>query len=230
MARTQQWQERERWPEAWPDERDPEDPFPHESRPIVNPYAVVALVAALLALFPVAIVFGFIAFSHPRGRVMACFALLLGAAEVAAVAGFFVLSGNMLPDTMSRATQATTTTTAQVTTVATVATTSASTAVAPPPPPPATTTQPAARKGGACTATQAGLIGAAADGGTLLCLANAAAESGYQWSGPYNVGTGIYEAGSKCDSSVAKTGRTSEGRALVCETQGRGGAWVLWTE
>ncbi|MEU2256967.1 hypothetical protein [Nocardia xishanensis] len=225
MARTQQWQERERWPEAWPDEGDPDDPHPYESRPIVNPYAIVALVAALLALFPVAIVFGFIAFSHPRGRVMACFALLLGAAEVAAVAGFFVMAGNVLPDTVSRAGQATTTTTAQVTTVAT---TSAPATVAPPPP--ATTTQPAARKGGACTETQAALIGSAADGGTLLCLANAAAESGYQWSGPYNVGTGVYEAGSKCDSSVAKTGRTSDGRALVCETQGRGGVWVLWTD
>ncbi|WP_067843518.1 hypothetical protein [Nocardia lijiangensis] len=228
MARTQQWQERERWPEAWPDERDPEDPFPSEPRPIVNPYAIIALVAALLALFPIAIVFGFIAFSHPRGRVMACVALLLGAAEVAAVAAFFVLAGNVLPDTMSRANQATASTTAQVTTVAT---TSAPTPVAPPPTaPPATTTQPAAHKGGTCTETQAGLIGAAADGGTLLCLANAAADSGYQWSGPYNVGTGVFEAGTKCDPSVAKTGRTSDGRALVCETQGRSAAWVLWTE
>ncbi|MCP2275807.1 hypothetical protein SAMN04244553_0637 [Nocardia amikacinitolerans] len=228
MARTQQWQERERWPEAWPDEREPEDPYPYEPRPIVNPYAIVALVAALLALFPVAIVFGFIAFSHPRGRVMACFALLLGAAEVAAVAGFFVLSGNMLPDTVSRANQATATTTAQVTTVAT---TSAPTPAAPPPTTaPPTSTVPVVRKGEACTAVQAGLIGAASDGGTLLCLADSAADDGYQWSGPYNVGTGVYEAGAKCDSSVAKTGRTSDNRALVCETQSRTPAWVLWTE
>lgn len=52
----------------------------------VNPYAVIALVAALLGLFPVAIVFGILAFWRPAGRGLAIAALVLGAIEAIAVA------------------------------------------------------------------------------------------------------------------------------------------------
>jgi hypothetical protein len=48
----------------------------------VNPYAVVALVAGLLGLFPVAIVFGMLAFTHRGGRGLAVSALVLGALEI----------------------------------------------------------------------------------------------------------------------------------------------------
>ncbi|MET7772157.1 hypothetical protein [Nocardia sp. NPDC005366] len=239
MARMQQWEERERererwsepeeerWPQVRPEDRDGGRDF----RPIVNPYAVVALVAALLALFPIAIIFGLIAFSHPKGKGMASLALLLGAAEVAAIAGFIVLGGHSLTDGISRddlpiAAQ----TTALPATTPAVATTAPSTPQAVPTAAVAATTQIAARKGTDCLETQVGAIGHGADGGTLLCLAVSGSTGGYQWAGPYNVGTGQFDTGAKCDPSVSKTGRTADGRALVCEGTGRSGSWVYWTE
>ncbi|PXX70680.1 NADH:ubiquinone oxidoreductase subunit K [Nocardia tenerifensis] len=241
MARAQR-RENERWPSAQPDDRWPaagdeeqwiepepeerwQEPAPSRRRtgrlrveipPIVNPYAIVALVAALIGLFPVAIVFGFIAFSHPRGRVMAMFALLIGVAEVTAVAGLVLLSGDMLPDSWTR-----------------VGKTAATTSVAPPPvvpttASPSTTNQSNLKKGASCTDGQVGQIGSATDGGTLICLLSSSGN--YQWAGPYTVSTTVQQPGAKCDSTTAKTGRTADGRALVCESAGRSGTWVLWTE
>ncbi|WP_280511621.1 hypothetical protein [Nocardia farcinica] len=230
MARTQEWQDSEPWPQAWPDEHEPDDPFPPEPRPMVNPYAVIALVAALLALFPVAIVFGLIAFGHPRGRAMATFAVLLGLAEVATLAALVLMSGNLLSDGLTRADD-----------LVAPQSTAGSTAAPPtttPTPPPASTAPtalptaeaPVVRKGAACTAAQLGMIGSAADGGTLLCLGDPATEGVYRWSGPYHVGTGVYEPGETCDPGIAKSGRTADGRALVCEGGARDAAWVRWTE
>jgi hypothetical protein len=95
----------------------------------------------------------------------------------------------------------------------------------------ATTTPPESQepvtKGAPCTDAQLGKIGSASTGGTLICLT---AAGGNQWSGPHVVATAVQQAGSKCDASGAKTGRTADGRALVCEVSGRGGTWVLWTE
>ncbi|MCC3318159.1 DUF4190 domain-containing protein [Nocardia africana] len=198
-----------------------------EVPPIVNPYAIVALVAALLGLFPVAIVFGLIAFSHPRGRVMAMSALLLGMAEVLILAAALVLSGVTLPHTTLGTVPAalSTDTAASNTTTRTVAPT---TVVAPPP---TTTAAPAgpvsAAKGEVCTQQQAGLIGSATDGSTLLCLHGS---SGYRWTGPYSVSTAVYEGGAKCDPGLDKTARTPDGHALVCEGQGRSSIWSLWVE
>lgn len=231
MARTQGL-ERERWPHAWPEEpegQEGEEYYPEEhgpARPIVNPYAVIALVAALLLLFPVALVFGLIAFSHPRGRVMATFALLLGAAQVAAVAAFFVLPGSLLPETdflSGSPTTAPPPSTVVVTSVVTATPTAAPAAPAP------TVAVPVVRKGATCDAADVGAIGAAEDGGTLLCLATSGARGGYQWSGPYNVGTGLFEPGERCDPSIARTGRTAENRALVCESGTGGQTWTEWT-
>ncbi|MEV0296861.1 hypothetical protein [Nocardia sp. NPDC050710] len=239
MARMQQWEERER--ERWsePAEEDPGERWPQvrleergrgrgDAKPIVNPYAIVALVAALLALFPVAIVFGLIAFGHPKGRGMATFAVLLGLAEAGAIAAFVVLTGQTFSDGLIRAEQP-----VIAQTVAVPATTAAPTT-----PVPTTTSTPTVtatpqvvgRKGAACPEDQLGQIGQGADGGTLLCLSVAGTSGGYQWSGPFNVGTGQFEAGTKCDPSVSKTGRTTDGRALVCEGSGRSGTWVRWTE
>lgn len=253
MARAER-RENERWPAAGPDDRwpaagdeeqwaDPEpeerwqEPAPARRRtgrlrveipPIVNPYAIVALVAALVGLFPVAIVFGFIAFSHPRGRVMAMFALLIGVAEVTALAGVVVISGNMLPDSLTRANRPA----ASVTAPATVEQLPQPTVSAAPPvvtttASPSTTNQSNLKKGASCTEGQVGQIGSAADGGTLICLGSGSA---YQWAGPYTVSTAVQQAGAKCDGTSAKTGRTADGRALVCESAGRSGTWVLWTE
>ncbi|MFI5536268.1 hypothetical protein ACIA5H_07720 [Nocardia sp. NPDC051900] len=220
-------EEDERWPEQPPSRRRT-GRLRVEIPPIVNPYAIVALVGALLGLFPVAIVFGFIAFSHPRGRVMAMFALLLGVAEITAVAGFVLLTGNRLPDVMNRQSVIAPTPVASVPTTVErpVATTTAAA------PSPAVTTTPSASqgpvtKGSSCSEAQLGQIGSAADGGTLICLTTS---GGYQWAGPHVVATAVQQAGSKCDASGAKTGRTADGRALVCELSGRSGTWVLWTE
>ncbi|MEU6827987.1 DUF4190 domain-containing protein [Nocardia beijingensis] len=243
---TDRWpqsQPADRWPEPEPDdhwaddedERWPEQP-PSRRRtgrlrveipPIVNPYAIVALVAALLGLFPVAIVFGFIAFSHPRGRVMAMFALLLGVAEITAVAGFVLLSGNWLPDVMNRQAAIAPTPVASIpTTVERPVVTTTTATPSPAVTTPSTPTGPVT-KGSSCTEAQLGQIGSAADGGTMICLSTS---GGYQWAGPHVVATAVQQAGSKCDASGAKTGRTADGRALVCEVSGRSGTWVLWTE
>ncbi|MEU6560164.1 DUF4190 domain-containing protein [Nocardia nova] len=198
-----------------------------EVPPIVNPYAIVALVAALLGLFPVAIVFGLIAFSHPRGRMMAMSALMLGLAEVLVVAAALVLSGVTLPHTTLRTVPAAVSTY----TTATVAPTTAQATTAPVTTAPTTTTAPAgpvsAAKGEVCDEAQAGLLGAAADGSTLLCLHGG---SGYRWTGPYSVSTAVYEGGAKCDPTLDKTARTPDGHALVCEGQGRTSIWSLWVD
>jgi hypothetical protein len=52
----------------------------------INPYAVIALVAALVGLFPVAIVFGILAFWRPAGRGVAIAGLALGVIEALVVA------------------------------------------------------------------------------------------------------------------------------------------------
>ncbi|MEV5648062.1 DUF4190 domain-containing protein [Nocardia sp. NPDC052254] len=204
-----------------------------EVPPIVNPYAIVALVAALLGLFPVAIVFGLIAFSHPRGRMMAMSALMLGLAEVLIVAAALVLSGVTLPHTTLRTVPAAVTTDTTGSSSDPTRTIAPTTAVAPPP---VVTTAPvttapagpiSAAKGEVCTDAQAGLLGAATDGSTLLCLHGG---SGYRWTGPYAVSTAVYEGGSKCDPTIDKTARTPDGHALVCEGQGRNSIWSLWVD
>ncbi|WP_406230883.1 DUF4190 domain-containing protein [Nocardia sp. NBC_01009] len=229
----QESESEERWPEADAEGRWAETPQPGRRRtgrlrveipPIVNPYAIVALVAALLGLFPVAIVFGFIAFSHPRGKAMAVSALLIGVAEATALAGFVVLSGTAWTDSVSRANKV-----AEVSTVAAppvVVTTVAPTTVAPPP---VTTTSAATnlvtpKKGTACS--DPALIGTGADGNTLLCLATPAS-GGYQWAGPYTIATAVQQAGTKCEvSGTTKSARTADGHALACESK----VWAMWTE
>ncbi|MBC7303008.1 MAG: hypothetical protein H5T78_18930 [Nocardia sp.] len=81
-------------------------------------------------------------------------------------------------------------------------------------------------KGTECTAEKAGLLGVAADGATLLCLRG---PGGYTWSGPFRVSGSYYSAGAKCDSSVDKSGRTSDNHALVCEGKGDAAVWSPWT-
>ncbi|MBF6328857.1 DUF4190 domain-containing protein [Nocardia transvalensis] len=194
-----------------------------EVPPIVNPYSIVALVAALLGLFPVAIVFGFISFSHPRGRVMALFALMIGIAEVVAIAGYIVLTGVTLPSTSLRS-EPTTVATTVVTVTPPPTTTQAAATTTPAAPPTVSATAPATvAKGEVCTQAQAGLIGTTTDGSTLLCLRGG---GGYRWTGPYTVSTAVSEGGAKCNPATDKTARTADGHALVCERN----TWALWVE
>ncbi|WP_280401640.1 hypothetical protein [Nocardia carnea] len=259
MAYSQRWGE-QRWPEVPPDrtagppvrpgrrrpdpDTEPEDndyaeePLYEPARPVVNPYAVVALVAALVLLFPVAIVFGLIAFTHPRGRFMAFTAFLLGVLEVAAVVAFVALPRDRVSDLYARVGEALGVTgesaAAGGPAEGPVVNATAVSVPAPPAPsstplPPPTTrpgpgsAAPVAEQDTACP--EPALIGVAADGATLLCLIDAESVTGYQWSGPRRVAEAVHEEDEECTGGAAATARTSAGLALVCEN----GAWVLWT-
>lgn len=257
MAYSQRWGE-QRWPEV-PQDRDagplprarrrketyeePEgldygdDPLVETDRPIVNPYAVVALVAALVLLFPVALVFGLIAFTHPRGRFMAFTAFLLGAMEAALLVAFVVLPRDRASDMYSRIGDALGVTTGSATAAAdpTEGTVDSDTASfipaapgAPPTEPPVTRAAPeiaapvVAERDTACP--EPALIGAATDGTTLLCLARTGSVTGYQWSGPHRIDAAVHDEGGDCAAGTGATARTAAGRALVCED----GIWALW--
>ncbi|MGW0007129.1 hypothetical protein [Nocardia grenadensis] len=247
MAYTQRWAG-ERWPEVPPDrdEESPrtgrrrdddwseEPPQPGE-RPIVNPYAIVALVAALILVFPVAIVFGLIAFGHPRGRFMACTALLLGIGEVALLAALVLAPGDTPGGVFSRVGDAVGEVTGGQRTAespaAAASGTSESTRTSSPgrsataePSTPASagaSVPPAAEADTACP--EPALLGVAADGGTLLCLTDPASVTGYQWSGPYRVAETVRAEDASCPGTA--TARTAAGYALVCEN----GIWTRWS-
>lgn len=210
----------QRWPHAAPAEAQARG----GAQPRVNPYAMVALAAALVLLFPIAIVFALLSFGHPRGRGIAVFALLLGITEVAALAvvGLAMFGGFdvELPNLVKTSTTAPAS--SQGAPSATVAP-----VVSPAEDDAPDTSIGVVEKGTACPAERVGLIGVAADGATLLCLRGA---DGYTWSGPYRVAGSYYTEGTSCDPSVEKSGRTSDNRALVCEGPAGTGAWVLWTE
>lgn len=251
MARTDRWADDrrteyrygDRWHDDDPDERrhderdganwprvsEEDDADRGPQRPIVNPYAVIALVAALLLLFPVALVFGLIAFGHPRGKGMAVLALLLGIAEVAVIAAFVVLGGSGWNDMLDRAensllSASETLPQAPVTTAA-LAPTAAPTVITPPAEADPSGTPVAARKGASCAEVETGTIGTAADGSTLLCLEKSGGQS---WTGPYTITTAVHEPGGSCDPRTARSARTADGRALICESGARGTTWVLW--
>ncbi|GAA2061295.1 DUF4190 domain-containing protein [Williamsia deligens] len=72
----------------------------------INVYAVISLVAALLGLFPVAIVFGILAFTRPVGRGIAIAGLVLGILELAALLlAFFGVASAFNDDSDSSAAQ-----------------------------------------------------------------------------------------------------------------------------
>ena len=254
MAYSQRWGE-QRWPEvpqdheAGPPPRARRRPEPHEEpddldysedpafdaeRPVVNPYAVVALVAALVLLFPVALVFGLVAFTYPRGRFMAFAAFLLGALEAALLVAFVVLPRDRVSDVYSRVGDALGVTTASATAAGVPAEGPVESATAVSVPPSATPhprspvgrAEPeaaapvVAEQGTACP--EPALIGAATDGTTLLCLAGTESVTGPQWSGPYRIAAAVRDEGGDC--AAGATARSAAGRALVCED----GIWALW--
>ncbi|MFF0543636.1 hypothetical protein ACWEVD_30710 [Nocardia thailandica] len=209
----------QRWPHAEP--RDP-----GAEAPRVNPFAMVALAAALVALFPIAIVFALLSFGHPKGRGSAVLALLLGIAEAAAVAvavlSFTDVLDLPLPPAAAGPSNA-------VQALGSPASTHATSTGAPAPvvpgPTPASTAA-VVSKGTACEPEQAGLIGVNAEGATLLCLKSS---GGYRWSGPLSVPGSFFVTGTACDPQVSRSGRTAEGRAVVCEGKAGNATWVPWT-
>lgn len=212
----------QRWPHATTEERG--SGGGRAEQPRVNPYAMVALAAALVLLFPIAIVFGLLSFGHPRGRGIATFALLLGIAEVAVVAtAGLVLFGGLELDVPAMAQQPATATAVSTTIPSQGAPTATATGTVPVVSPVGTVVE----KGTACSADRAGLLGVAADGATLLCLRK---DGEYTWSGPFKVSGSYYTAGAGCDPAVDKSGRTSDNHALVCEGKAGSATWVPWTE
>ncbi|MFD3747804.1 hypothetical protein [Nocardia sp. NPDC058633] len=197
-------------------------------QPRVNPYAMVALAAALMLLFPIAIVFGLLSFGHPRGRGIAVLALLLGISEVAVAAaiGLAVFGGldvSVPALAQSAAAASSSPTPVSVTSHSAPTATEVVPVTSPPAPPEKGVV---VEKGTACPAEKVGLLGVAADGATLLCLRGT---DGYTWSGPFRVSGSYYTAGAKCDPAVDKSGRTSENHALVCEGKGSAAVWSPWT-
>ncbi|WP_040835284.1 hypothetical protein [Nocardia brevicatena] len=266
MAARQRWA-RERWPELEPGERphrpgaarrvagepvtdevtyyedsaewfdDTDDGGNRDRHPVVNPYAIVALAAALLLMFPVAVVFGLLAFGHPRGKLMATTAVLLGAAEVAAVVALIVLPGAPISELMSRVenhlAQGTGTAVYEPPATSTPEQNAevpipTGTATSEPPADSTTATEQATVAESGVSCPRAGLIGTTAAGTTLLCLSDSSSRTGYRWTGPYRVADDIEETGSPCRGD-ATTARTVDGRALVCEKTNSGGIWALWT-
>ncbi|MFJ2839458.1 hypothetical protein ACIO52_29235 [Nocardia sp. NPDC087230] len=211
----------QRWPHATPE--DGGAGAGRADQPRVNPYAMIALAAALVLLFPIAIVFGLLSFGHPRGRGMAVFALLLGSTEVAALATVgLVLFGGLDLEVPTLA-QETTVTSVSTTVPSHGAPSATPTGTVPVLSPAGTVVE----KGTPCSADRAGLLGVAADGATLLCLR---ADGAYTWSGPFRVSGSYYTEGTRCDPTVDKSGRTSDNHALVCEGKAGAGSWVPWTE
>jgi len=211
----------QRWPHATPE--DGGAGAGRADQPRVNPYAMIALAAALVLLFPIAIVFGLLSFGHPRGRGMAVFALLLGITEVAALATVgLVLFGGLDLEVPTLA-QETTVTSVSTTVPSHGAPSATPTGTVPVLSPAGTVVE----KGTPCSADRAGLLGVAADGATLLCLR---ADGAYTWSGPFRVSGSYYTEGTRCDPTVDKSGRTSDNHALVCEGKAGAGSWVPWTE
>ncbi|MFC4372699.1 hypothetical protein ACFO5K_01195 [Nocardia halotolerans] len=228
MARYEDWDndpedelDDRRWNgQRWPHAATDDDPGRgHADRVRVNPYSMVALAAALVLIFPIAIVFGLLSFGHPRGRGIAVLALLLGIGEaaVAAAVAMVVFGGFDVEMPALAQTTAATTSVAVASQGAPTATRAAPVVVTPP------AAADIVAEDTPCSADQAGLLGVAADGATLLCLRDG---DGFTWSGPYRVAGSYYSAGTQCDPSVDKSGRTSDNYALVCE----GGSWVPWIE
>ncbi|MFE5477727.1 hypothetical protein ACFQ9R_18625 [Nocardia sp. NPDC056541] len=195
-------------------------------QPRVNPYSMVALAAALVLLFPIAIVFGLLSFGHPRGRGIAVLALLLGISEVAVAAAIGLAVFGGLDVSMPALAQSAATTTPTPVSVTSHTAPTVTEAVPVTSPAGGGEKSGVVEKGTECTAEKAGLLGVAADGATLLCLRG---PSGHTWSGPFKVSGSYYTAGAKCDPSVDKSGRTSDNHALVCEGKGSAAVWSLWT-
>lgn len=92
----------------------------------INAYAVISLVAALLGLFPVAIVFGVLAFTRPAGRGIAIAGLLIGILELAALLlAFFGVASAFTDDSDSNTTVTSSDYEPSVPTVETTSTTTA---------------------------------------------------------------------------------------------------------
>lgn len=198
----------------------------------INPYAVIALVPALLGLFPVAIVFGILAFWRPAGRGIAIAGVVLGVLE-ALVAFAIVYSASTafdsdtvsegatsseyfsMPAELPTITSRSMTTAAPTTTVD--ETTSVEETVAAEPP------EPAPVVNGDCDPSVDNYA-TAADGTFLKCTYAGSTRAHWVRSVPI---IGTASEGDSCDPSVTGIAVSLEGQDLFCVSNSRtgGGTW-----
>lgn len=227
--------------EYWSEFRDAPDP--------INPYAVISLVSGLLGLFPVAIVFGILAFWRPAGRRLAIGGLAVGLLELAAVLVVilgignaftnnaddvpFASSGLTLPSSTSFVPSTVPSTTAQATTPPFVEPTTTVPAPAPAP------AQETVTLGDYCSSR--GASASTTDGSTAYCSRLAGTDA-YLWSltngvapnpelqQTQNESTGSLAApGDPCYDDSA-TATDAGGRAVYCNptVNGRNAGNLVW--
>lgn len=203
----------------------------------INPYAVISLVAALLGLFPVAIVFGILAFTRPAGRGIAIAGLVLGVLELAALLlAFFGVASAFTDDSESSAAQ---TVTSSVYAPFTATDETPSTSAPGEPSPTATTdtnestteAEPSPATGPvvneSCSQGQVNVLATDVDSGQSIVCAFSGENGDYKWVRTAPVSPGTHERGDSCDPASDQVGRTSAGTALLCVSAsgGGGGSW-----
>ncbi|MDI9897983.1 DUF4190 domain-containing protein [Rhodococcus sp. IEGM 1381] len=190
----------------------------------VNPYAVISLVAALLGLFPVAIVFAILAFWRPAGRGIAFAGLAIGVIELLVVATFLYGFGSLTP---SNSASSETFTPYSVPATAMLTVPSATTAL-----PPAETTVDATevpvaslpKVDGPCDPSTDN-HDTSADGTFLKCTYAGSTSARWVQSAP--IIDGNAEAGSACDPTVRGIAVSPDGFDMFCVSDGAegGGYW-----
>jgi len=199
----------------------------------INVYAVISLVAALLGLFPVAIVFGILAFWRPAGRGIAIAGLALGVLEALATAAVVYSAGTAFDsDTVSEGTvssgyfsmpaELTTITSIARTTAAPTTTVDETTSVEEPEAaePPA---EPAPTVNGDCDPSVDNHA-IATDGTFLKCTYAGSTRAHWVRSVPI---VGTASEGDSCNPSVTGIAVSPEGQDLFCVSNARagGGTW-----
>lgn len=197
--------------------------------PPVNPYAIVALVAAALCLFPVALLFGLAALSRRGGRFITALAILLGLLEVGALTAAIMMAGHTFSGFTVNVTRS-----GVSAAVATSHAAEPSSAAVSTPASPAPAAQPdkpvpvAPVTGTACAKSQSLLV-APTDNGPVICYAPSPGGS-YLWSAPQPMADGVHAKGEACDPAqvLGYVGRTADGHALSCKGGGHAGNWQDW--
>ncbi|WP_328856628.1 DUF4190 domain-containing protein [Williamsia herbipolensis] len=202
----------------------------------INVYAVISLVAALLGLFPVAIVFGILAFTRPAGRGIAVAGLVLGVLELAALlVVLFGMASAFTDDTDSDTGQTVASSVFEPfipTAESASSTTSETSTPSQTTPSPTAEASPLPTSGPvlneSCSEGQASVIATDANTGQNIVCTFLGAGGGYKWVQTAEVSPGTHERGDSCDPATDRVGRTAAGTALICVSEVNGGSGGSW--
>ncbi|WP_067688916.1 hypothetical protein [Nocardia jejuensis] len=206
----------------WTDSTTEWDDDPPPELPIVNPYAVIALVAALLLLFPIAIVFALISFTYPRGRGMAAWALILGCLQLGTVATIVLVGGNALNElssTFSAASSQSTTHTTQSPTALETRPPAVpfSAETAPETTAPSATTTAPTRPANRSPCSEPLAITTGADGNAMVCSGGGGVSRPVWQTTGTPLQPGIHDEGDTCNpSTTTQFGQNSAGHVVQC--------------